>query len=190
MNEARVQTAAVDLSAVDAILDRHARSKAALIHILQDVQTELHYLPREAVERVARGIGVPFAKAFAVATFYKSFSLEPRGDIVLRICTGTACHIRGAQVLVDEAVETLGVEPGRTTADLKFTVETVNCVGACAMAPVVQAGERYLGNLKPGELTKFIRIAAVAPSGGQGHAGGEAPERVPARAKKLEEAGS
>jgi NADH-quinone oxidoreductase subunit E len=160
MNEARVQPPAVDLAVVDAILDRHARRKEALIHILQDVQGEFHYLPRQAVERVASGIGVPFSRAFAAATFYKSFSLEPRGDIVLRICTGTACHIRGAQVLVDEAVDTLGVKPGHTTADLRFTVETVNCVGACAMAPVVQAGERYLGNLKPGELAKFIRGAA------------------------------
>ena len=166
MDEARVQPAAVDLTAVDAILDRHARAKGALIHILQDVQAELHYLPKQAVEHVSSALGVPFSKAFAVATFYKSFSLEPRGDIVLRICTGTACHIRGAQVLVDEAVETLGVKPGKTTADLKFTVETVNCVGACAMAPVVQAGERYLGNLKPGELGKFIR-AAKAPKKGE-----------------------
>ena len=155
--QASVPPAPVDLGKVEAILARHNHSKAALIHILQDVQAELRYLPREAVALVAKSIGVPFSKAFAVATFYKAFSLEPRGEIVLRICTGTACHIRGAQVLADEASEALGIKPGATTADLKFTLETVNCVGACAMAPVVQAGDRYLGNLKPGEVGKFIK---------------------------------
>jgi NADH-quinone oxidoreductase subunit E len=152
----------VDLTKVDAICERHGRSKTALIHVLQDVQAELRYLPAEAVTRVAAQLGVPLTKVFGAATFYKAFSLVPRGRIVLRVCTGTACHIRGAQVLVDEASDTLGVPAGGTTEDLEFTVETVNCVGACAMAPVVQAGERYLGNLKPGELQKFIRAEKKA----------------------------
>jgi NADH-quinone oxidoreductase subunit E len=163
--QAPAQPPPVDLSKVEAILARYAHSKGALVHILQDIQTELRYLPRDAVALVAKSIGVPFSKAFAVATFYKAFSLEPRGEIVLRICTGTACHIRGAQVLADEAIEALGIQPGRTTPDLKFTLETVNCVGACAMAPVVQAGERYLGNLKPGEVGKFIKTCCQGKAG-------------------------
>lgn len=165
MAEAQVQGRPVDLAAVDAILTRYGHEKRALIHVLQDVQTQLHYLPCAAVEHVAKSLGVPFTKAFAAATFYKAFSLEPRGDLVVRVCTGTACHIRGAQVLVDEAVDALGVPAGHTTPDLAFTLETVNCVGACAMAPVVQAGEKYLGNLKPGELAKFIRTAKGKEAG-------------------------
>ena len=157
LSPAPVQAKPVDLAATQAILERYGRKPGSLIHILQDVQGAYRYLPREAVALVARELGVPFTKAYGVATFYKAFSLVPRGEIVLRVCTGTACHIRGAQVLVDEARDTLGIAPGGTTKDLRFSLETVNCVGACAMAPVVQAGDQYLGNLKPGELAKYIK---------------------------------
>jgi len=100
---------------------------------------------------------VPISKAFAAATFYKAFSLEPKGDVVIRVCTGTACHIRGAQTLVDEICVALDIRPGGTTKDLKFTLETVNCVGACAMAPVVALNGEYHGNVQPGSITKKIQ---------------------------------
>ena len=109
------------------------------------------------MEALCRHLEVPLSKAFSAATFYKAFSLEPKGDVIIRICTGTACHIRGAQVLVDELVAELNIEPGGTTKDLKFTVETVNCVGACAMAPVVSVNGKYHGKVKPGDLTKVIK---------------------------------
>ena len=102
-------------------------------------------------------MNVPISKAFSASTFYKAFSLEPKGDVVIRVCTGTACHIRGAQTLVDEISATLGIEPGSTTKDLKFTLETVNCVGACAMAPVVSLNGEYHGNVQPGAVTKMIQ---------------------------------
>jgi NADH-quinone oxidoreductase subunit E len=175
---------AVDLTAARSIVESYGRRKESLIHILQDVQAAYRYLPREAVALVAGEIGVPFSKVYGAATFYKAFSLEPRGQLVVRVCTGTACHIRGAQVLVDEAAVELGVAPGRTTADMRFTLETVNCVGACAMAPVVQAGDRYLGHLKPGELAKYlaatrptlVAAGARAPSECCGHCGGSQEE--------------
>jgi len=128
-----------------------------LIHALQDIQAEFGYIPCEAAELICNRLDVPISKAFSAATFYKAFSLTPKGDIVIRICTGTACHIRGAQTLVDEICAVLNVAPGETTEDRKFTIETVNCVGACAMAPVVSLNGKYHGGVQPGDLTKKIR---------------------------------
>jgi NADH-quinone oxidoreductase subunit E len=148
----------VDLARIDEVLAKHAEGDAtALIHALQDLQETFHYLPVPGVAAVCRHLGVPLARAFSVATFYRAFSLSPKGDVVIRVCTGTACHIRGAQVLVDDLVKELGIRPGETTEDLKFTVETVNCVGACAMAPVVSVNGRYHGQVQPGEIAKAIR---------------------------------
>ncbi|MGB2986061.1 MAG: NAD(P)H-dependent oxidoreductase subunit E [Phycisphaerae bacterium] len=140
------------------ILDRYPEGdKTGLVHALQDIQAEFGYVPCEAVEILCEHLQVPISKAFAAATFYKAFSLEPKGDVVIRVCTGTACHIRGAQILVDEICAALGIRPGGTTKDLKFTLETVNCVGACAMAPVVALNGDYHGNVQPGSITKKIR---------------------------------
>jgi len=148
----------IDLDKVEGVLAKFpAGDPRHLIHALQDLQAEYNYLPVAGVEAVCRHLDVPLAKAFSVATFYRAFSLHPKGDIIVRICTGTACHIRGAQVIVDELVAELNVQPGETTPDLKFTVETVNCVGACAMAPVVSIGGQYHGKVKPGQMAKEVR---------------------------------
>lgn len=148
----------VDLARVDEVLARHEAGDAtALIHALQDLQETFHYVPAPGVAAICRHLGVPLARAFSVATFYRAFSLTPKGEIVIRVCTGTACHIRGAPVLVDDLVKELGIRPGETTKDLKFTVETVNCVGACAMAPVVSVNGRYHGQVQPGEIVRAIR---------------------------------
>ena len=128
-----------------------------LIHALQDVQAAFGYVPCEAVEVLCEHLGVPISKAFSATTFYKAFSLTPKGDVVIRVCTGTACHIRGAQTLVDEIRAALSIEPGETTEDMKFTLETVNCVGACAMAPVVSLNGEYHGGVQPGAATRMIR---------------------------------
>ena len=148
----------IDPTKVRKILDRYPEGdKTGLIHALQDVQAEFGYVPCEAVELLCTHLNVPISKAFSASTFYKAFSLEPKGDVVIRVCTGTACHIRGAQTLVDEISAALGIEPGSTTKDLKFTLETVNCVGACAMAPVVSLNGEYHGNVQPGAVTKMIQ---------------------------------
>lgn len=148
----------VDLKKARKILDRYAEGDATgLIHALQDIQAEFGYIPCEAAELLCRRLDVPISKAFSAATFYKAFSLEPKGEVVIRVCTGTACHIRGAQTLVDEISAVLGVAPGGTTEDLKFTLETVNCVGACAMAPVVSVDGAYRGCVQPGAITKMIQ---------------------------------
>ena len=140
------------------ILDRYPEGdQTGLIHALQDIQAEFGYVAGEAVQLLCQHLGVPISKAFSAATFYKAFSLEPKGEVVIRVCTGTACHIRGAQTLVDEISAALGVRPGGTTKDLKFTLETVNCVGACAMAPVVLLNGEYHGSVQPGSVTKMIK---------------------------------
>jgi NADH-quinone oxidoreductase subunit E len=148
----------IDLELLDEVKARYPEGEAVhLIHALQDVQEVYNHLPVPAVAVICEHLGVPLAKAFSVATFYKAFSLHPKGDVVIRICAGTACHIRGAQVIVDELVQELAIQPGETTEDLKFSLETVNCVGACAMAPVVTFGDQYYGKVKPGQLVKEVR---------------------------------
>lgn len=150
--------ACIDLKKARKIIDRYPEGdRTGLVHALQDLQAGFGYIPCEAAQLVCERLCVPISKAFSVATFYKAFSLEPKGDVVIRVCTGTACHIRGAQIIVDEICTNLKIAPGRTTEDRKFTVETVNCVGACAMAPVVSFNGEYHGNVQPGAVTKKIQ---------------------------------
>jgi NADH-quinone oxidoreductase subunit E len=145
-----------DLSRAEAILDDYPNEEAALIQVLQDVHRAYNYLPCDVLEHVAEALDVPLAKVFSVATFYKAFSLEPQGDTIVKVCMGTACHIRGAGQLVEELQRQLGVDPGETTDDFKFTVKTVNCVGACAMAPVLIVGDKYWGNAKSARMAKYL----------------------------------
>lgn len=147
----------VDLSRTDEILERYPLEEPSLIQVLQDVHRAYNYLPCDVLMKVADALGVPAAKVFSVATFYKAFSLEPQGETVIRVCMGTACHIRGAGQLVEELERKLGIGPDETTEDLKFTVKTVNCVGACAMAPVVIVGESYHGSAKPARVGKYLK---------------------------------
>lgn len=148
----------IDLKKARKVLDRFPEGDGTgLIHALQDIQAEFGYVPCEAVELLCERLKVPVSKAFSAVTFYKAFSLEPKGEVVIRVCTGTACHIRGAQTLVDEICAALEIAPGETTKDRKFTLETVNCVGACAMAPVVSLNGEYHGNVQPASITKKIR---------------------------------
>ena len=125
------------------IFARHDLNPTSLIALLQDTQVEFGYLPCDALEMIATKINVPLSKVFSVSTFYNAFSLNKKGDVVVKICTGTACHIRGAQGLVDEFRSKLQVKIGETTKDGKFTIETVNCLGACAMAPLVSINGQY-----------------------------------------------
>jgi len=154
------ECASVDLQATEEILQRYGAESRHLISVLQDVQLAYRYLPQPALERVAATLAVPLAKVYAVATFYKAFSLTPRGEKVLRICTGTACHIRGAPLILNELKTRLGVSPGGTTPDQKFSLEAVNCVGACALAPVVMVNDVAHGNLS---VTKVRRLVKSKP---------------------------
>ncbi|MCP4899585.1 MAG: NAD(P)H-dependent oxidoreductase subunit E [bacterium] len=153
------ETGCSDLSKAEEILANYPSEETSLIQVLQDVHRAYNYLPCDVLARVADALEVPLAKVFSVSTFYKAFSLEPLGDTVIKVCTGTACHIRGAGQLVEELERKLGIGPDETTEDLKFTVKTVNCVGACAMAPVVLVGEKYWGSAKPARVSKYLAEA-------------------------------
>jgi NADH-quinone oxidoreductase E subunit len=142
---------------LDAIFKQYPREEASLIMILQEVQDKLNWLPAEALDRVAEELDVPRARVQGVATFYRAFSLEPRGKKLVKVCQGTACHVRGASVLRDELERRLEITAGHgCTKDGMFSLETVNCVGACAMAPVIVVGENYYANLSPDKLEKIL----------------------------------
>jgi NADH-quinone oxidoreductase subunit E len=147
----------VDLKPVESILASRKGGPEALIEVLQDVQREYRYLPRAALDRVAEALGVPLSKVYAAATFYAAFSLTPKGENTVRLCKGTACHVRGAETLEEEIAAAVGIGAGETSADLKFTFETVNCLGACAMAPVVVLNGVYHGNVRPGTVEKLLK---------------------------------
>jgi NADH:ubiquinone oxidoreductase subunit E len=150
----------VDLEKMDGVLGKYAAGdESAMVPLLQDVQATYNYLPAAAIRAVANHIRVPLAKAYSVATFYKAFSLKPRGRTIVKLCMGTSCHIRGASIVLDDVRNGLGIGPGETTPDMEYTVEIVNCVGACALAPVVIAGDRYLADVRPGTIVERLEDA-------------------------------
>ncbi len=147
---------------LDAILDRYDRNPAQLIPILQDVQAEENYLPRETLEAISEKLDVPLVRIYAVATFYKAFSLKPRGKHIIQVCMGTACHVRGGARILDKMMRDLNVGPGETTKDMAFTLETVNCLGACALGPIVVVDGEYHGQMNPPKWDKIYKTLKKA----------------------------
>lgn len=141
---------------MESILDNYQRDKGMLVSILQDIQAEYNYLPKEALVELSQALGAPLSQVYSVATFFKAFSLEPRGRHLINVCLGTACHVRRA-VRVLEAIEReLDIKPSKTTKDLKFTLETVNCVGCCALGPVVIIDGEYYGQMKTDKVKALL----------------------------------
>lgn len=147
----------MEMSNVDAIVDRYESAPSSLLAIMQDVQDEARYLPREAMERVAERLSIPIARVYQMATFFESFHLEPRGKHICTVCMGTACHVRGAQRLVEQLERDLEISSGATTEDMMFTIEEVNCVGACALGPLVIVDSEYHGSMTSGSLQKLVK---------------------------------
>ena len=133
---------------VESILDNYQRDKGMLVSILQDIQAEYNYLPEEVLVEVSQSLGTPLSQVYSVATFFKAFSLEPRGRYLINVCLGTACHVRGAVKVLEAIERELDIKAGGTTKDLKFTLERVNCVGCCALGPVVIIDGEYYGQMK------------------------------------------
>jgi NADH-quinone oxidoreductase subunit E len=131
-------------------MERYPGKPESLIFLLQDIQSAYNYISPTAMNLVCDHVGIPLTQAYAVATFYKSFSLEPKGEHEIRVCLGTACHLKGGERIAAGLERDLDVERGRTTKDQKFTLETVNCLGACAMAPMVMIDEDYIGGAAVG----------------------------------------
>ncbi|RLG26304.1 NAD(P)H-dependent oxidoreductase subunit E [Methanosarcinales archaeon] len=135
----------INIAAVDSIIERHNSDVELLVSMLQDVQAECKYLPADALRRIAERLQIPLIQVYSVATFFKAFSLVPRGRHSIQVCVGTACHVRGAKAIVEEIERNLNVKAGGTTDDGEYTLETVNCVGACALGPIILIDDEYHG---------------------------------------------
>jgi NADH-quinone oxidoreductase subunit E len=149
-------TKAKKISSVDAIIKKRQADKSALIQILLEIQKENGWLPRKALLRLSQKLGVPLTQIYHIATFYKAFSLVPRGRHSISVCLGTACHVRGAPHLLDKVTEILNISPGETSKDMKFTLTTVNCLGCCALGPVMLIDDEYHSNPASKEIKEII----------------------------------
>ncbi|MGB2798709.1 MAG: NADH-quinone oxidoreductase subunit NuoE [Dehalococcoidia bacterium] len=137
-------------------IGEYGASRDSLIPILQDIQSAYHYLPEHALRTVASQLDLPLVQVYGVATFFKAFSLKPRGQHTVTVCLGTACHVRGAPSVLDEVKRRLCIEPGDTTEDMKFTLETVNCLGACALGPILVVDGKYHGQIGPRKVKTIL----------------------------------
>ena len=142
---------------VTEIIQHYDSDKGFLVPILQDFQKEYNYLPREALNAISTILDLPLSRIYEVATFYKAFSLVPRGRHQLSLCMGTACHVRGATLLQENIERNLGINAGETSDDLEFTFETVNCLGACALGPVLVVDEEYQGQVTLSKTNKILK---------------------------------
>jgi len=138
------------------ILKRYNLSREHIIQILHDIQQEYNYLPKDVLGQVARRLKIPLSRIYSMATFYAAFSLQPRGRHLCTVCMGTACHVRGAPNVVGRLEERLKVRPGETTEDSMFTLETVNCLGACALAPIVVIDGEYFGQTTVDKVDRLV----------------------------------
>lgn len=141
---------------VNTVLAKYNNDCSMLVAILQDVQSELNYLPKEALLKVSEGLNVPLSRVYSVVTFFKSFSLKPRGRHGIHVCMGTACHVRGAEKVLDKLETELCLCAGETSEDMKYTLETVNCVGACALGPVVVVDNEYVGQVTTDRVKSIL----------------------------------
>ena len=144
-------------SEIDTIIDLYEGRESSILAILQDIQTKEKYLPKETLEHLGERLRIPVNKIYRIATFYRAFSLTPRGRHEVCVCIGTACHVRGAQRIADQINLELGVRPGETTRDQNFTLETVNCLGVCAAGPVVAIDGQYFGKMSPGKVEGTLK---------------------------------
>lgn len=152
-----VNTDDIDYMALDRIIEeQYSADKENLIMILQAIQREYNYLPRPALDYLSVKIGIPMSKIYGVATFYSTFSLEPRGRNIISICLGTACHVRGGERVHERIEETLGIHDGQTTEDMRYTLESVRCIGCCSLGPVVKINEDMHGRIGTDEIQKVL----------------------------------
>jgi NADH-quinone oxidoreductase subunit E len=148
----------MDYDKIDQIIDKHQGEASSLIQVLLEIQSENHWLPKEALERVSEKLHVPLTRIQHIATFYKAFSLVPKGRHEIHICVGTACHVRGATRILDTVEEATGIKPGETDLDLEFSLETVNCLGCCALGPVVEVDGKVHGKMSPVKTAEVLKI--------------------------------
>lgn len=152
---------------LDKILEGRRSQPHQLIEVLQDIQRDRGHISKKDMQAVSETLGVPVMEVYRVASFYKAFRLKPAGKTVLTMCMGTACHVRSARLLLDQAVAELGTEAGEATADGLLSFERVNCLGACAVGPVVKENETYHHHMSPAKLRKLIQTIRINGDGGK-----------------------
>lgn len=147
----------LDIDRIDQIIDQHNCEASSLIQVLLEIQSEFNWLPKVALERISEKLKVPLTRIQHIATFYKAFSLVPKGRHKIHICMGTACHVRGAPRVLDTVQNLTGIHPGETDLDLKFSLETVNCLGCCALGPVMEVDGKTHGKMSPALTADVLR---------------------------------
>lgn len=147
---------------IDKIIRQYKEKAIDLIQILHNIQNEYNYLPEDVLKDVSRKLHIPLSKIYSIATFYAAFSLVPRGKHLCTVCMGTACHVRGAPALLNRLEEELGIMPGGTTPNNEFTLETVNCLGACALAPIVVVDNEYHSKMTVNKIDKILKKYLLA----------------------------
>lgn len=162
--ESTIEIDSIELNEVKEIINNYGNKRTALIAILQDIQDRFRYLPESALCEVARGLNIPLSEVYSVATFFRAFSLVPRGKHTCTVCIGTACHVRGAPRILDEFERRLNIKAGETTEDRQFSLESVNCLGCCAIGPVVVIDKDYYGQMNTNRVTKLIKQYQTKPT--------------------------
>jgi NADH-quinone oxidoreductase subunit E len=158
----------LDTSTLENVLDRHDRDPANIIAILQDIQAEINWLPEEDLRYVCQALEIAPSKMMALATFYKAFSLTPRGKHIVHVCLGTACHVRGGERILGAVERELGILGGETDDELQWTLETVGCLGACALGPIVVVDGEYHGQMTSAKATRLLQRVKKAEGNGSG----------------------
>ncbi len=148
----------MEIDKVDKIIDKHGGRPSSLLQIMLDIQSENNWLPKQALDRIGEKLEVPMNRIQHIATFYKAFSLVPKGRNNVHVCVGTACHVRGATRILDSVEESTGIKAGETDLDLKFSVETVNCLGCCALGPVVEVNGKVHGKMTPVKTSEALKL--------------------------------
>ena len=146
----------MNIDRIDRIIDKYGCEEEVLIQLLLEIQRELNWIPPEAIIRINKRLKIPVSEIYRIVSFYTALSLEPRGLHLLRVCAGTACYVRGGPRILDSVERTLNISAGETTKDGNFTLETVNCLGCCALGPVVEIDGQYHGKLSPARVEKLL----------------------------------
>ncbi len=146
----------MSIEQIDKIIDKYTNEKGVLIQLLLDIQHEFHWIPKEAVTEINKRLKIPVSEIYRVASFYTALSLTPRGEHLVRVCTGTACYVRGGSTILDSVELNLGIKNKETSADGKFTLETVNCLGCCALGPVIEIDGKYYGAPTPAKAKELL----------------------------------
>lgn len=146
----------MDLNKLNEIIDKYQDKQGVLIQLLLDIQAEFNWIPKEAIIQINHRTGIPVSQIYRVASFYQAMSLVPNGKHLVSVCMGTACHVRGGPKVLEKAEDTLGIKAGETTGDLQYTIKKINCLGCCALGPVMMVDEDYHGKISPAKVKEII----------------------------------